>query len=280
MSNSLKQLFPTLLPHAWQGVGVYALLLFVIAVIVSRAIRLIASRALNRKHQLHRGAVQFLAQFAQVVIWIVAVMVFLDLIPALQNLGTALLTGVSVASVVIGLAAQTTLSNFIAGFSLIFYRPFVVDDVLTITGPGGVPINGVIERLSLGYTLLRTFDDRRIVMPNNLIANQVVISSNHAQLRSMAIVSAILPTGKGADRVRQFLVDAANRNNAVVNLISCIELAVPEGGVSLSLRLWCCSEAAAQSVPRDIIPIVRENARAAGIKILLSNIEASAPEPG
>jgi len=283
MSNSLKQLFPTLLdPHTWQGAGVYALLLFVIAVIVSRAIRLIASSALNRnrKHQLDRAVVQFITQFAQVVIWIVAVMMFLDFIPALQNLGTALLTGVSVASVVIGLAAQTTLSNFIAGFSLILYRPFQVDDVLTVTGPGGKAMIGVIEQLSLGYTILRTFDDRRIVMPNNVIANQVAVSSNHAELRSMAIVSVILPTGQGSDRVRQFLVEAANRHTAVVRLISCIETLLPEGGVSLSLRMWCRSEATAQSVPRDVIQAVKEKTRATRIDILLSNIETSPPEPG
>ena len=118
----LRNFLGTLLdPHTWQGAGVYAILLIVFAGAVSRLITVVASRALmrGRKPHLDRAVVQFLTQFAQVVIWIIAVMIFLHVVPALQKLGTALLTGVSIASVVIGLAAQNTLSNFIAGFSLI-----------------------------------------------------------------------------------------------------------------------------------------------------------------
>jgi small-conductance mechanosensitive channel len=278
MSDTLKHFLSTLAdPRTWPGGAAYAVLLFIFAIIASRVIRVLATRALarGRVHHLDRAVVQFLTQFAQVLVWIGVVMVFLHIVPALQKLGTALLTGVSVASVVIGLAAQTTLSNFIAGFSLILYRPFEVDDVITITGPGGQAMVGVIEQLSLGYTILRTSDDRRIVMPNNVIANQVAVSSNHAQLRNMAIVSAILPKGKGTERVKQFLLGAAKNHPAVINVISCLDLALPDGGISLSLRVWCRSPAAAEAVPRDIISIVREKASAEGIDILLSNV----PEP-
>lgn len=283
MSDSLKHFLRTLVdPQTWQGAAAYAVLLFIVALIAARVIRVLAARALGRGriHHLDRAVVQFLTQFAQVLVWIIVVMIFLHIVPALQKLGTALLTGVSVASVVIGLAAQTTLSNFIAGFSLILYRPFEVDDVVTITGPAGQAMVGVIEQLSLGYTILRTFDDRRIVMPNNVIANQAAVSSNHAQLRNMAIVSAILPEGKGVQRVKQFLLDAAKQNPAVVNVISCLDLPLPDDGISLSLRVWCRSAADAEAVPRDIIAAVREKTAAEGIDILLSHVPEPPAKPG
>ena len=273
--KTLKQFVDTLLdPHTWQGAGVYAVLLIVIAMAASRLIRALATRALVRERSQHldRAVVQFLTQLAQVIVWIIAVMIFLHVVPALQKLGTALLTGVSVASVVIGLAAQNTLSNFIAGFSLVLYRPFEVDDVLTITGPGGAAIIGVIERLSLGYTILRTFDDRRIVVPNNLMANQVAISSNHAQLRSMAIVSVIVPESSQAATVRSMLMEVARHQPDIICVISCLNLPLETTGTSLSLRMWCRSGAAVPTVTGSIIGEIREKAAAKRIDVLLPHV--------
>ncbi len=73
--------------------------------------------------------------------------------PSLRSLETALLTGASVASIVVGLAAQNTLGSLIAGVSLLLYRPFEVGDRAQIAAPTGVE-TGVVERLTLGYTIL------------------------------------------------------------------------------------------------------------------------------
>lgn len=71
-----------------------------------------------------------------------------------RALGISLLTGVIVASVVIGLAAQNTLGNLIAGVSLLLYRQFQLGDVAQVTAPTGLE-TGTVERLTLGYTTLR-----------------------------------------------------------------------------------------------------------------------------
>ena len=104
------------------------------------------------------------------------------MIPALRALGTGLLTGASVASVIVGLAAQSTLGNLIAGFALLLYRPFQLQDVVQVTAPGG-PETGVVEDLTLGYTILRTPDNRRIVVPNNTMASGVMVNLTAADDR-------------------------------------------------------------------------------------------------
>ena len=78
------------------------------------------------------------------------------------------------ASVVIGLAAQSTLGNLIAGLGLLLYRPFRVGDRLQMTLPEGAE-TAVVEALTLGNTFLRTHDERRVVVPNSLMASQVTI---------------------------------------------------------------------------------------------------------
>jgi small-conductance mechanosensitive channel len=97
------------------------------------------------------------------------------LIPALAGLGTAWLASAGILSVIIGLAAQNTLGNLIAGISLLLYRPFNVGDYLQVTAPTGLEA-GLVESINLGYTLLKTNDNRFVVVPNSIMASQTHIN--------------------------------------------------------------------------------------------------------
>ena len=77
-------------------------------------------------------------------------------------------------SVILGFAAQTTLGNLVAGISLILYKPFRRGDRLQIQAPTGLE-TGAVEDISLGYTVLRTDDDRRVIIANTTMAQQTMI---------------------------------------------------------------------------------------------------------
>jgi small-conductance mechanosensitive channel len=125
---------------------------------------------------LDRTTVKFLQRMGDAFIWALAVILYAHLIPELRSLGTALLTGVSVASILIGLAAQSTLGNLIAGLSLLLYRPFQIGDLVQLTVPAGVQ-TGTIEDLTLGYTIIKTLESHEIVVPNSVMASQAIIKS-------------------------------------------------------------------------------------------------------
>jgi small-conductance mechanosensitive channel len=167
------------------GAVLYALVFALVAWLIGRALRLAVRRMLARDNHgyVDRTAVNFLAQLAQIGVWLFAFISYAHLVPALASLGTAWLAGVSVISVVVGLAAQNTLGNLIAGISLLLYRPFKVGDRLQVTAPGGVE-TGVVESLNLGYTVLRTDDRRRIVVPNSVMASQTTIDVTEQQKRA------------------------------------------------------------------------------------------------
>src|SRR5581483_8348521 len=114
-------------------------------------------------------------QFGSALIWVLMLILYAHLIPVLRSMGTALLAGASIASVVIGLAAQSTLGNLVAGISITIYRPFRLGDTIQVASPTGTEV-GVVENISLGYTTLRTADGRFVVVPNALAASQVSIN--------------------------------------------------------------------------------------------------------
>ena len=74
----------------------------------------------------------------------------------------------------IGLAAQSTLANLVAGFALLLYRPFRVGDEVQLNTPKGV-MTAKVENLTLGYTFLRYEEENQIIVPNSVMASAIII---------------------------------------------------------------------------------------------------------
>jgi small-conductance mechanosensitive channel len=89
---------------------------------------------------------------------------YAHLVPGLRALGTALLTGASVLSIVIGIAAQGTLGNLVAGLALLLYQPFDVGDELQVNTPRGA-VSGTCVSRTLGYTILPSANRSRSSYP-------------------------------------------------------------------------------------------------------------------
>jgi small-conductance mechanosensitive channel len=166
-------------PDTFVGAIAYLVLFCLLAGVLSRALRIAIATAVSHAPVEHvdRTAVNFLRQLGVLIIWVFVLAAYAHLIPALRSLGTAMLAGASIASIVLGLAAQNTLGNLVAGISILIYRPFRLGDLLQLSGPTGPEI-GTVEALSLGYTILGTQDGRRVIVPNSLAITQIVINLN------------------------------------------------------------------------------------------------------
>lgn len=169
-------------PRTVAGALFYAVLFLAAALVVGRLARLFARRSAG--HFSDVTAINFVAQFLEVVVFLFAVILYAHLIPALRAMGTALLAGVSVASIVVGLAAQNTLGNLVAGFSLLLYRPFHVGDQVQLGTPKGLE-TGTVVVLSLGYTILRDRENHEIIVPNSVMVSQVIIRLTHDRHRPL-----------------------------------------------------------------------------------------------
>ena len=181
-------------------------------------------------------------------------------IPALQSMGTALLAGVSVASIVIGLAAQSTLSNLIAGVVLIVYRPFNPGDRIQLAAPTGLEI-AYVKDITLGYTMLETSDQQRIVVPNSQIASQITINLTQSEKRTPLLIPFHLLAGVAIDQARSILTETASKHEKVLELAGCRATQVDGAGITLTLKVWCENVTDAATVQSDLMEQVVERFR-------------------
>jgi small conductance mechanosensitive channel len=225
-------------PDTLLGALIYLLLFVLIAQLLARALRIALTEVCKRESHLDRTTVSFLQQFGIVVIWVAMLILYAHLIPVLRSLGTALLTGASIASVVIGLAAQSTLGNLVAGVAITLYRPFRLGDRLQVSAPTGTEI-GSVETLSLGYTTLRTDDGRFVVLPNSIAASQVIINLSASQAHTPAPLTIVIrvSTATDVEAARQAALRTAQDVAGSSAVVGCFVTRMDGTGTTLELRV-------------------------------------------
>jgi small conductance mechanosensitive channel len=162
-------------PNSPWGAIALGVVILAAAVVVARLLHRWANKLASQSPPLiDATAVSFFGQLSQVVCFLIALLIYAHLVPALQRFGQAMLASAGLVSLVIGLAAQNTLGNLIAGFALLLYRPFAIGDVLTLSTPNGKE-TGTVKDFTLGYTKLITEDGRWIIVPNSVMASTAFV---------------------------------------------------------------------------------------------------------
>ncbi|WP_425418067.1 mechanosensitive ion channel family protein [Oricola indica] len=255
-------------PDTWSGALIILALFWIGGLLLSHILKRMIHVIVERDHdnRLDRMAIAFLSKVASAFVWILIFMLYAHMIPALDRLATALLASVSVASVVFGLAAQSTLSNFVAGFSLIFYRPFRLGDKLQINAPTGVE-TGIVEDVSLGYTILKTYDNRRVIISNSSISSATMVNLSARELRTMAMIPISVSYDSDIDTARALILEVASGISDIEEVVSCPVTNLGASSVDFSLRVWCADSGVAAGVRNEVLEAVKKRFDAEGIEI-------------
>ena len=256
-------------PDTLSGALIYLVIFVLLAVFFNRALRVFVRVSLEGDvhHKIDRTALGFLQQLGGIFIWIFALVLYAHLIPPLRALGTALLTGASIVSVVIGLAAQNTLGNLVVGLALLIYRPFGVGDTLQVTAPTGLE-TGTVESISLGYTILQTADKRRVVLSNSTIANQTTINLTDAPSpRVMAEIPVTISYQADLDKAKSILLALANDQSAAQAVVDCRVADLSSSGVELCLRVLCADADAADTLKAAVLEAAKKRFEGEGIEV-------------
>jgi small conductance mechanosensitive channel len=137
------------------------------------------------------GTVGFVVRLAALAITIV-----LALYVAGVSAG-ALVASSAFTAVILGLAAQQTLGNLIAGLVLLSARPFRVGERIRLqAGAVGGTAEGIVSSLGLLYTTLKTRGEDRIMIPNSVVLAAAIVPIREPELVDVLVrlTSGVRPT--------------------------------------------------------------------------------------
>ncbi len=157
--------------------GIIAVIILAIANLVVRVLRgwinRLEARDVEDGTRRDGTRYNFLKNSIGIVVYSIAFILVLNLFPAMKRLGTALFAGAGVIAAIVGFASQQAFSNIISGIFILIFKPFRLGDTVELKGS----VKGVIMDITLRHTIIKDYENRRIIIPNSIISNDTIINS-------------------------------------------------------------------------------------------------------
>ena len=197
------------------------------------------------RHQLPPAAVtryRVLRRGLMTSIIVVGVLSALLVVPQVRAVAAGLLASSALVALVVGLAAQRPLANFISGIVIAFSQPLRIGDLVTVDG-----VRGVVEEIGLTYTFIKTPDNSRFVIPNEKLASDTILNSTIVTPEKLAQVTVQVPLDKDLDAVVDLLrSETAGDPRAEVFVTGL------NGSASVTVRRWAPDAAELERVESDL----------------------------
>jgi small-conductance mechanosensitive channel len=174
-------------------------------------------------------------------VWFTAVAIGLSQFPDLRVLSTGLLASAGISGLVVGFAARSTLGNAIAGITISLTQPIRIGDDIEFRGD-----RGVVEDIHLLFTVLKLGDGKRLVIPNDTVANEVIKNLTMGGVTKVARVDVRVPPSGDVDLVRKSLLEIAQGYEALDRDAAAPEVywvKIDELGTLLRLVATCTDSA-------------------------------------
>lgn len=236
--------------HPRQLVTVVLLLVF--ATLLTRVLNL----GFKRVHERHRGRGTLLPETAtqlalsrrllNFMVWFTCCAIGLAQFPDLRVLSTGLLASAGVSGLIVGFAARSTLGNAIAGLTISITQPIRIGDDVELKGD-----RGIVEDIHFTYTVLRLGDGRRLIIPNDTLASEVVKNATLGGVTRVARAEVLVPPAGAPETVRAALIALAHGYEHLDRAAGEPEVyfvRVDERGTLLRLVATCTDTTAAEGL--------------------------------
>lgn len=186
------------------------------------------------------------------------------LLAALDQMGfevQSLIAGLGIAGLAVGLAAQETIANLLAGFSILWDRPFRLGDTVTMAGS-----TGEVTEIGLRSTRLKTLEMREVILPNKEVVRGAIV--NHTRFPESRVTVALTVAHEvSLARLDEVLVAAARRDLPLVQspATHVFVTAIGSEGVTVELRVFVARADLATVTTSRLLEMARRALLEAGI---------------
>lgn len=203
---------------------------------------------------------------------------------------TELVLAAGFLSIVVGLAAQSTFSNLIAGAMVSISQPFKIGDAVVFPYPNGDWC--FVEDIRLNFTVLRTWDLRRLMVPNAMFQSNVLVNYTAVDPTMLVIVYLVVAYEANVDRAREIMLEEARNHRDFLPLGNLPITHVMDyqgganrgagmyGGVDLRLLSAAKDQPTAFQVEKDLLYSIRKRFEEEGIALAYPTQRVIVDSPG
>ncbi len=169
---------------------------------------------------------------------LLTVLLIISVVGALGVETTSFAALLASAGVAIGMALSGNLQNFAGGLMVLLFKPYKVGDVIEAQS-----VNGTVKEIQIFHTILTTFDNKVIYVPNGALSSGVITNYSNQATRRVDWVFGI-EYGEDYERVKSVIERLAARDERILtDPLPFIALhALADSSVNVTLRVWVKSE--------------------------------------
>lgn len=201
--------------------------------VIGWVVKTVRSMLLRTKMQ--TGAATFIVSMVKIFLYMILIFGLAMQFGVKESSVAALVASGGVA---IGLALQGGLSNLAGGFLILLFQPFEVGDYILAQGE-----EGTVQKIEILYTTLHTIDNRKVIIPNGNLANNVIVNATGADRRKLDITVGI-SYEDDISKAKQVLLQIIEHSEYVIREQEA-QVFVSELGdssVVMGLRCWVRTE--------------------------------------
>jgi small conductance mechanosensitive channel len=250
----------------------------IIAFVLSTILRKVINKfIINYSNKLRSDPTHFyfLKNSISVIVYTGAIIYIFKHIPALESISTALFTGGAVLAAVVGFASQKAFSNIISGLFILIFKPFRVQDTIELQAGR----KGVVEEITLRHTVIRDYQNRRVIIPNSIISDDTIINSSIGDDRVRNHIEFDISYDSNIDKAMAIIVKEAAKHPLTIDGRTQIEIdnheplilvrliGLKDFSVKIRAYVWSENNDTGFVLTCDILKSVKEQFDKEGIEI-------------
>ncbi len=197
--------------------------------LVGLAVR--ALRKVMQRQEVDRTLETFVCNLVRMALLVVVI------IAAISALGIQTASFIAIfgaAGLAVGLALQGSLSNFAAGVLIVLFRPYKVGDWVEAAG-----ISGAVEQVQILTTVLKTGDNKQIIVPNSQIMDSIITNYSANETRRVDMVVGV-SYDDDLDKVRKTVEELVAADDRILDEPACTIAvsALADSSVNFVVRPW------------------------------------------
>ena len=258
---------------------VYAVaIIIVMTYLLLRVASIIFKRMSLKSNALH---LKFTYSCVKATIIIIGLSLIGAQFPATAEISKVLLQSTSLFVAVAGFAAQSVLADVISGMMISFSKPFNIGDRVTLKTSG---ITGLVEDITIRHTVIKTFYNSRLVIPNSIINKEILENSDYSGDYIGNLIEIGISYESDIDKAIEIMADTIENNELTLDIREdktvgqAVNVQVKELGVSaviLKAVVWTKDTNDNFTACSEIRKSIKENFDAAGIEIPYNKLDVS-----
>ena len=179
------------------------ILIIAVAILINKIVDKLIDRTIRRKRKKNvTTLLMFIKRIKKLILYSLIIILVLGQFEAFHKFSVTLLSGLGIGSVVLGLAAQESLKDFFGSFALVIGDAFEVGDFIECTSLG---VSGTVEDITMRHTIIRTINNRRIIIPNGQLNSYTIENFNYSDNENMKLVDFTVSYESDVDKAMNII---------------------------------------------------------------------------